>query len=154
MHLKNYYEIQTLEIVQLLSKEKKRIERSNLSKEISSLQNIFIESFCFAVLAVYKVSLSTEGTFPGVDALQFSDLKLLKKTFKEQQLKNTRYQRSGKSFKVKKTLPKVAEITPDILLELKRKLNALTINLRLQLLKSANMKSYRKNYKSHAVRRI
>ena len=75
LHMEVYYEIQTMEVVHALSKLKERLIRSNLPVEISSLQNIFIESFSFSILAIYEVSISSRGRIPGVDSLCFFSLK-------------------------------------------------------------------------------
>ena len=58
LHLEDYYENLTLIVMKHLVKTKERITAQNLPNEISKVQNIFIESFAIAVLAVYEVSKS------------------------------------------------------------------------------------------------
>ncbi|HRP58958.1 MAG TPA: reverse transcriptase N-terminal domain-containing protein [Vicingus sp.] len=50
---------------------KERITAQNLPNEISKLQNIFIESFAIAVLAVYEVSKSQGSKTAGVDGVKY-----------------------------------------------------------------------------------
>lgn len=54
-----------------LVKSKERITAQNLPNEISKLQNIFIESFAIAVLAVYEVSKSPGSKTAGVDGVKY-----------------------------------------------------------------------------------
>jgi hypothetical protein len=56
--------------------------------------------------------------------------------------------------KIRKDLPKKAEIIQEVLQMLKEKLEKQLFDLRISLLIKSNVKSLRKNYKAKAVRRI
>ena len=69
-------------------------------------------------------------------------------------LKGTRYQKSGKTFKVKKDLPSRAIVTDEVLKQLKFELAEETLKFRFKLLQQCNLKTLRKNYKGSNVRRV
>jgi hypothetical protein len=54
-----------------LVKFKERIIAHNLPKEISNLQNRFIESFAIAILAVYEISKSPGRKNAGTDGIKY-----------------------------------------------------------------------------------
>jgi hypothetical protein len=74
------------------------------------------------VLAVYSISKSSGASTPGVDGKYFSTIKIKRECYLNQGLIGTRYQKSGKSSKVKKDLPKNAVINYKILKQLKLEL--------------------------------
>lgn len=152
--LSDYNVIQSQLVKINVTKLKCRIVKDNLPIEIEKLQCIFIESFSISVLAVYEISKSSGANTAGTDGDYFESLKSLKSDFLKKNLKNTRYQRSGKSFKVKKDLPKKALITDEILSTLKLNLKQVNLNLCFKLLKLSNFKTLRKNYKATSVKRI
>ncbi len=152
--LADYNVIQSQLVKINLTKLKCRIVKNNLPIEIEKLQCVFIESFGISVLAVYEISKSSGSNTAGTDGNSFKILKSQKADFLKKNLKNTRYQRSGKSFKVKKNLPKKALINEEILSNLKSTLKQDNLNLCFKLLKQCNFKTLRKNYNAHNVKRI
>jgi len=150
----DYNYVQSLQVIKILPDLKTRIVQQNLPHEIERLQCIFIESFPISVLAVYDISKSSGASTPGVDGKYFSTMKIKRECYLNQQLKGTRYQKSGKSFKVKKNLPKKAVPNYEILKQLKLELSEETLKYRFQLLQQCNMKTIRKNYKGNSVRRV
>ena len=152
--LNDYTVIQSQLVKINVTKLKCRIVKNNLPIEIEKLQCIFIESFSIGVLAVYEISKSSGANTAGTDGNHFETLKNLKSIFLKKNLKNTRYQRSTKSFKIKKDLPKKALITNEILSTLKLNLKEVNLNLCFKLLKLCNFKTLRKNYKAGSVKRI
>lgn len=154
LHLEDYYENLTLIVMKHLAKSKERITAQNLPNEISKLQNIFIESFAIAVLAVYEVSKSPASKTAGVDGVKYITFAEVKNDWIKEQTKNTRYGRSSKPLKYRTTLPQKAMITDDIEQILKSDVEDKVFKTRLKILKFINFKSYRKNYQSNAVKRV
>ena len=152
--LMDYNYVQSLQVIKILPDLKTRIVQQNLPHEIERLQCILIESFSISVLAVYDISKSSGANTPGVDGKHFSTMKIKRECYLNQQLIGTRYQKSGKSLKIKKNLPKKAVINDEILKQLKSELSEETLKYRLQLLQQCNMKTVRKNYKGNNIRRV
>jgi len=152
--LMDYNYVQSLQVIKILPDLKTRIVQQNLPHEIERLQCIFMESFSISVLAVYDISKSSGASTPGVDGKYFPTIKIKRACYLNQQLKGTRYQKSGKSFKVKKDLPKNAIINDAILKQLKLELSEETLKYRYRLLQQCNLKSIRKNYKGNDIRRV
>nr|YP_010377420.1 hypothetical protein NDC64_mgp21 [Navicula tsukamotoi]QYB23107.1 hypothetical protein [Navicula tsukamotoi] len=152
--LADYNVIQSQLVKINLTKLKCRIVKNNLPIEIEKLQRIFIESFAISVLAVYEISKSLGANTAGTDGNFFKNLQSQKADFFKKNLKNTRYQRSGKSFKVKKDLPKKALINEEILSNLKLTLKEDNLDLCFKLLKQCNFKTLRKNYKASSIKRV
>jgi len=152
--LADYNVIQSQLVKINLIELKCRIVKNNLPIEIEKLQCIFIESFAISVLAVYEISKSSGANTAGTDGNFFKNLQSQKADFLKKNLKNTRYQRSGKSFKVKKDLPKKALITKKILSDLELTLKQDNLDLCFKLLKQCNFKTLRKNYKASSVKRV
>jgi len=152
--LMDYNYVQSLQVIKILPDLKTRIVQQNLPHEIERLQCIFMESFSISVLAVYDISKSSGASTPGVDGKYFSTIKIKRERYLNQQLVGTRYQKSGKSFKVKKDLPKNAVINDEILKQLKSELSKQTLKYRFRLLQQCNLKSIWKNYKGNNIRRV
>ena len=152
--LMDYNYVQSLQVIKILPDLKIRITQQNLPHEIERLQCIFMESFPISVLAVYDISTSSKASTPGVDGKYFSTMKIKRERYLNQQLIGTRYQKSGKSLRVKKNLPKKAVINNEILKQLKLELSKETLTYRFQLLQQCNMKTIRKNYKGNTIRRV
>lgn len=152
--LMDYNYVQSLQVIKVLPDLKTRIIQQNLPHEIEKLQRIFIESFSISVLAVYNISKSSGANTPGVDGKHFSTIKIKRECYRNQQLIGTRYQKSGKSFKVKKDLPKKAVINDKILKRLKSELLEETLKYRFRLLQRCNLKNIRENYKGNNIRRV
>ena len=152
--LMDYNYVQSLQVIKILPDLKTRIVQQNLPHEIEKLQCIFMESFSISVLAVYDISKSSGASTPGVDGKHFPTIKIKRERYLNQQLTGTRYQKSGKSFKVKKDLPKNAVINDEILKHLKLELSEETLKYRFRLLQQCNLKSIRKNYKGNNIRRV
>ena len=150
----DYNYVQSLQVIKILPDLKTRIVQQNLPNDIAKLQCIFMESFSISVLAVYEISKSSGSTTPGVDGKYFSTMSMKREYYLNQQLVGTRYKKSGKSFKVKKDLPKKAIITDTIKNQLKLELQEETLKFRFQLLQQCNMKTIRKNYKGNNIRRV
>lgn len=152
--LTDYNYVQSLQVIKILPDLKTRIVQQNLPHEIERLQCILMESFSISVLAVYDISKSSGASTPGVDGKHFSTMKIKREYYLNQQLIGTRYQKSGKSLKIKKDLPKNAVINDEILKQLKSELSEETLKYRFQLLQQCNMKTVRKNYKGNNIRRV
>mgnify|MGYP001799392096 CR=1 FL=1 len=150
--LMDYNYVQSLQVIKILPALKARIVQQNLPHEVERLQCIFMESFPISVLAVYDISKSSGASTPGVDGKYFSTVKIKRERYFNDQLMGTRYQKSGKSFKVKKDLPKKAVINSEILKQLKLELSEETLKHRFQLIQQCNLKSIRKNYKGDNIR--
>ena len=121
--------IQSLLVIGNLSKLKTRIVQRNIPHEIERLQCIFLESFPISVLAVYEISKSSGANTPGVDRNFFKTLNDKKNEFREKMLKGSRYQKSSKTFKIKKDLPLKARISDEVLKQLKLELEEETKKL-------------------------
>lgn len=65
-----------------------------------------MESFSISELVVYDTLKSSGASTPGVDGKHFSTMKIKCECYLNQQLIGTRYQKSGKSFRVKKICQK------------------------------------------------
>lgn len=152
--LMDYNYVQSLQVIKVLPELKNRIVQQNLPHEIEKLQCIFIESFAISVLAVYDISKSSGAATPGVDGKYFSTIKIKREIYLNQQLIGTKYQKSGKSFKVKKDLPKNVVINDEILKQLKLELSEETLKYRFRLLQRCNLKNIRENYKGNNIRRV
>lgn len=150
----DYNFIQSLLVIDNLSKLKTRIIQRNIPHEIERLQCIFLESFPISVLAVYEISKSSGANTPGVDRKFFKTLNDKRNEFREEMLKGSRYQKSGKTFKVKKDLPLKARITDEVLKQLKLELEEETLKFRFKLLQQCNFKTLRKSYKGSAIQRV
>ncbi len=152
--LKDYTYIQSVQVTEVLSISKTRIVQSNLPHSIEKLQCIFAESFCISVLAVLEISKLNGAKIPGVDKKSFSTFDCKRNEYLSRQLKRTRYYASGKSFKIKKDLPRKAILSYDLNESLKTQWINETINFRFKLLKQCNFKTIMKNYKGNSVRRV
>ena len=152
--LTNYNYIQSLLVIENLQKLKTRIVQQNIPHEIERLQYIFLESFSISILAVYEISKSSGANTPGIDGKFFKTLKTKKDEFQQEMLKGTRYQKSSKTFKVKKDLPSRAVVTDEVLKQLKSELAEETLKFRFKLLQQCNLKTLRKNYKGSNIRRV
>lgn len=152
--LMDYNYTQSLQVIKILPDLKTRIVQQNLPHDIERLQCIFLESFSISILAVYEISKSFGAKTPGVDGKYVSTISMKRENYLNLQLTGTRYQRSGKSFKVKKDLPKKALITEEIMKQLKLELSEETLKFRFQLLQQCNVKTIRKNYKGSNIRRV
>jgi len=152
--LMDYNYIQSLQVIKVLPSFKTRIVQKNLLHGMERLQCIFLESLLIAILAVFEISKSPGANTPGIDGKYFSTISDKRENYINQQLIGTRYQKSGKSFKVKKNLPKKAVITDVIAEQLKRQLSEETLQLRFKLLQQCNLKTIRKNYKGSSIRRV
>lgn len=152
--LTDYNFIQSLLVIDNLSKLKTKIIQQNIPHEIERLQCIFLEFFPISMLAVYEVSKSSGANTPGVDRKFFKTLNDKRNEFREEMLKGSRYQKSGKTLKVKKDLPLKARIIDEVLKQLKLELEEETLKFRFKLLQQCNLKTLRKNYKGSAIRRV
>lgn len=131
-----------------------RIVSHKLPLLITKIQNVFIESFGICVYAVKEIEKSQGGGTSGVNGEKYKTLSNMKKEYQENQIKNTRYAKSKKLWKIKKDLPLRARIDlerENILLEEMKQYN---LELSLNLLKKCNMLSIRKNYKADTIRQI
>jgi hypothetical protein len=150
----DYNYIQSLLVIENLQKLKTRIIQQNIPHEIERLQCIFLESFSISILAVYKISKSLGANTPGIDGKFFKTLKNKKDEFLQTKLKGTRYQKSGKTFKIKKDLPARAIITNEMLKQLKFELAEETLNFRFKLLEQCNLKTLCENYKESSIKQV
>ena len=150
----DYNYTQSLLVIENLQTLKTRIIQQNIPHEIERLQCIFLESFPISILAVYEISKSSGANTPGIDGKFFKTLKDKKDEFRQKMLKGTRYQKSGKTFKVKKDLPSRAIVTDEVLKQLKSELAEETLKFRFKLLQQCNFKTLRKNYKKSNIRRV
>ena len=147
-----YYETLSLVINHETYKIQQRLTSKNLPDAIARLQNIFLESFSTAISAVDSIVRAPGSRTPGVDGEYAPTLESLKQDYVNEKIKGTHYKRSTKSLKIRKELPKKAQITQEVLEMLKEKLKKQLFDLRISLLKTSNLKSSHKNYKAKAVR--
>merc|ERR1712176_981425 len=77
-------------------------------------QQLFIESPAIRLLAIQEVKNSSGSSTPGIDNVSFASLEIKKQDYIKQKIKNSRYFKSSKNFKVKKDLPKSAIIDKQI----------------------------------------
>jgi hypothetical protein len=152
--LMDYNYTQSLQVINVLPSLKTRIVQQNLSHDIEKLQCIFLESFPISILAVYEISKSSRAKTPGIDGKYFSTINRKCKNYIEQRLIGTRYQKSGKLFKVKKDLPKKAVINEKVMKQLKLELLEETLKLCFKLLQQCNLKTIRKNYNKNNIHRV
>jgi len=150
----DYNYIQSLLVIENLQKLKTRIVQQNIPHEIERLQCLFLESFPISILAVYEISKSSGANTPGIDGKFFKTLKNKRDEFRQEMLKGTRYQKSGKTLKVKKDLPSRAIVTDEVLKQLKSELAEERLKLGFKLLQQCNLKTLRKNYKGSNTRRV
>lgn len=150
----NYNYIQELLVVENFSKSRTRIVQQNMPHELERLQLIFLESFLISILAVYKVSKYSEASTHKIDGKFFKRLQDKKDEFRQEMLKKTRYQKSGKTLKVKKDFPSRVIVTNKILKRLKLELVEETLHLCFMLLRQCNLKTLLKNYKACDIRRV
>lgn len=150
----DYNYIQSLLVIENLRRLKTRIIQQNIPDEIERLQCIFLESFPIGILAVYETSKSSGANTSGIDKKFFKTLKNKKDEFRQKMLKGTRYQKSGKTFKILKDLPSRAIVTDEVLKLLKYQLAEETLRFRFELLQQCNLKTLWKSYKRTNIRRI
>jgi hypothetical protein len=102
----DYNYIQSLQVIKILPSFKTRIVQQNLPHDIERLQCFFMESFLIKILAVYKISNLSLSTISGVDGKCFPSLNVKLKQYLNQQFTKTKYDKSGKLFRLKKSFPK------------------------------------------------
>lgn len=152
LHRTEYYEKLTLIVIKNLIRIKKRITYLNLPKAISNLQNIFIESFSIAILAVYEVSNPSNNKTIKINNVRYVTLNEKINNLKQKYLKNSKYSKSTKSLKYRNALPKKSQISVDKIKILKSQVDTENSKIRFKLLKQINFKSYKKNYKSNIIK--
>jgi retron-type reverse transcriptase len=152
--LTDYNYIQSLLVIKNLQRLKTRITQRNIPHEIEILQCLFLESFPISIVAVYEVSKSLGANMPGIDKNFFKTLKNKKDEFRKKMLKGTRYQKSGKTLKVKKDLPLRAVVTDEVLKQLKSEFLEETLKRSFKLLQQCNLKTLQKNYKKSHIWRV
>lgn len=149
------YNLLVTKIIIVCLKKEARITQKNLPNDIVRLQCLLMESFSIAVYAINYIKVSPGGTTAGTDLVRFKRKAEFLSAIQETRLKNSRYGFSSKNIKVKKDLPKfiLDNFNEDSEIA---KLQADEFNLKLQieLIKTVNMKSIRKNYKSRSVKRV
>ena len=69
-------------------------------------------------------------------------------------LKNTRYGRSNKSFKYRKSLPQKVLMNDNDIQKLKNQVETENLKKRLKVIKSINFKNYQKSYQSKPIKRV
>ena len=152
--LTDYNYIQWLLVIENLPKLKTKIVQRNIPHEIEKLQCIFLESFPISILAVYETSKSSGANTPGTDGEFFKTLTDKRNEFRGKLLKGSRYQKSGKTSKVKKDLPLRARVTNEVLKQLKLELEEETLKFRFKLLQQCNLKTLRESYTETSIRRV
>lgn len=90
----------------------------------------------------------------GVDGVKYITLGEAKNDWIKEQTKYTRYGKSSKPLKYRNTRPQRAMITDNIEEILKFDVEDKVLKTRLKILKFINFKSYRKNYRSNAIKRV
>ena len=151
---KDYCQTLSLVVNRELSQHKTRLIRDNLPLAAARLQNVFIESFPTAILAVHKTILTREpNRAVGADQLHVPTLQLMRAKLVGEKLKGTRYSRSTKSLQYRRHIPREAKRTVEAINKLKTKRKKKRNELSLKLLQRCNIKSLRPNYKSCTLRR-
>lgn len=131
-----------------------RLFSNNIPHDIEKLQQLFIESPAIRLLAVQEVKKSPGSSTPGIDNISFTSLEKKKQEYIKRKIKNSRYFKSSKNFKVKKDLPKVAIINKQIENFLRENVLVENSELCWSLYRKCNIKSLRKNYRGSTIRRV
>ena len=133
---------------------KTRLSSNNIPKDIEKIQQLFMESPAICLLAIQEVKNSSGSVTPGIDNVSFTSLAKKKQEYVRNKIKNSRYSKSSKNFKVKKDLPQKANIDKQVESFLKE--NVLVENSKLcwLLYQKCNIKSLRKNYRGSTIRRV
>ena len=119
---KDYCQTLSLVVNRELSQHKTRLIRDNLPLAAARLQNVFIESFPTAILAVHKTILTREpNRAVGADQLHVPTLQLMRAKLVGEKLKGTRYSRSTKSLQYRRHIPREAKRTVEAINKLKTK---------------------------------
>ena len=131
-----------------------RVTSLNIPYDIERLQCLFIESCASRYYAVQKIQKSSGRFSAGVDNVAFSKTEDEFLRYREKQLAGTRYKMSGKNARVKKDLPKKAIFTEEVKEKIRAYVTEANAILGIQLYKSCDLKTYRKNYKGDTVKRV
>lgn len=150
--LRDYYYIQSVLVIENLPKLKTRIVQRNIPYEIEMLQCIFLESFPITILAVYEILKSFGTSIPRIYGKLFEALSDKKGKLQYKMFKETKYQKFGKTYRIKKKLQSKFIVTDEILKKLKLKFTDETLQFRFKLLQQCNFKTLQKNYKKSNIR--
>jgi len=131
-----------------------RIIASNIPPAIERLQCLFIESTAVRYFSIQSLFRSSERFIPGVDGLAFLKLEDAYLHYQRENLLGTKYNMSTKSIRIKKDLPKKAQLTEEIKQSIKQLVDQQNLLLSIRLFQSSNPKTFNKNYKSGIVKRI
>jgi len=157
--IEEYNLIVTKLVLSHLNKNPSRITQVDMDKtvalkQLTRLQNIFIESITIAVISIDDIYQSNGKFSYGTDNVSFKKVSELFNELQNKRLVGTKYARSiKKSFY--KYKPKLAiDFAKVDMTEAQVQCDTFNCNLKYKLLQQCNLKSIRKNYKSISIRRI
>lgn len=130
------------------------MEQSAELRQLSRLQNVFIESFTVAVVAVDEIFRSNGNGTQGTDNVAFKKVSEIFNQLQVVRLVGSKYLKSSKK-PYNKSTPKIAKDNAD--LDMERALEMTQVindELKCRLLKQCNLKSKGKNYRAGSVKRI
>jgi hypothetical protein len=130
------------------------LSSSNILKDIKEIQQLFIESRAVRLLTIQEIKNSLASVTPGIDNIAFSSWEKKKQEFIKKKIKNTRYFKSSKKFKVKKDLPKAVIISKQVENSLRESVFVENSVLCWFLYKKCNVKKLRRNYRKNTIQRI
>lgn len=128
-----------------------RLSQCNLPECIQNLQNAFLESTAITLHAINVIKKAHSNKMDLTTTSGFKSFKFFKDAYIQTRLRGSRFDKSGKSLKVKKDLPKVCEITPEAESLIKRAHQYYNKNLSLELLAYCNLGQLSKAYKYGSV---
>jgi len=132
----------------------KYYSNNEIYKICARLQTLFLESKTILIYSILKIKSEKGSQTSGVDGLCFKNVEVEKQNVMKKRLKNTKYDKSKKSLKIKKDLPNKAQLTEDEILDLRKKVETFNKELVIKLYNLCNIKTFRKNFKGQTVRRV
>lgn len=130
------------------------LSSSNIPRDIKEIQQLFIESRAVCLLTIQEIKNSSASVTPGIDNIAFSSWEKKKQEFIKRKIKNTRYFKSSKKFKVKKDLPKAVIMDKSVENSLRESVIIENSAFCWFLYKRCNVKKLRKNYRKNTIQRI
>jgi len=149
------YNILVSKLLSLINKENKREQINDfVLLQSSKLQTKFLESTSLLVYSILNLKKEKGSTSAGIDNIYFKSFEIEKQREIYNRLKNTKFQLSNKKFKIKKDLPKKAVLSDDDLNEISNSVNNFNKQLMFDLFNKCQIKTIRKNFKGHIIKRV
>lgn len=138
----------------ILIKEEDEKQNSLILKYCNKLQTILLESNSLLWLSICKVKKAEDSKTAGVDNICFKSVEQSINNERKERLKNSKFEHSNKSMKIKKDLPKKTIISDQEVEEIEKKVKEFNIELMVKLFNSCKIKTFRKNFVGHVVKRV